>query len=292
MDVRLYSGGFRRAPERPVNHSCLVKTIYNASIHPLLLKPKAVAFDLDETIGSFSDLYIIWCKLHKEMQTQFTFNKLLDLYPEFLRIGILHILEFLKTKIVGGQCLPIFIYTNNQCEDVSWVERIISYLESHVSNNAEIPDKLFARPICAFKINRVRVEPNRTTHEKTYKDFIRCSMLKRTDLCFIDDASHDKMKHKRVYYIQPPPYFHTLSRPEVIDRVMRSDLSKILRARLDLEIPEHPHINKSLFEKREQEIANKIMYYMREYFFVSMRRCVTKKTGQQIGRFSRKIRRI
>lgn len=293
MTVRLYPGAFRRrAIETQVDHLLTVKTIYNAPVHPLLAKPKAVAFDLDETIGSFSDLYIIWSTICKELQNQTTFNALLDLYPEFLRPGILHIFEFLKLKIANGYCLPIFIYTNNQCDDPSWVEIIVSYLESRVSNASV---KLFARLICAFKINNVRVEPNRTSHEKTYKDFIRCSMLKRTDLCFVDDASHEKMKHKRVYYIQPPPYFHTLTTTELLDRFTRSELRASLKSPSSLRLfdfPSRPQINTREFAKREQEISNKMMYYMREYFFVSMRRCVTKKHCGQIGRFSRKKRHM
>jgi hypothetical protein len=300
MDVRLHPGWFRRVRERPVNHSQSVKTIYNAPMSPLELKPKAVAFDLDETLGSFSDLYIIWSSVRKEMKTQKTFNELMDLYPEFLRIGIIPILDFLKSKIVSGHCLPIFIYTNNQCEDSSWVERIISYLESRVSNYSTSPVQLFARPIRAFKICNARVEPNRTTHEKTYKDFIRCSMLKHTDLCFVDDASHEKMKRKRVYYIQPPPYFHILSQKEINDRLVKSD---VLKAKAFDKMPdfdvavdgggrEDRQKIKHAFAKHSQEIANKMMYYAREFFFVSIRRCVTKKCDYKIGRFSRKKRRI
>ena len=271
----MYPGLFRRACERSSNP--LVKTIYNAAnVHNL--KPKAVAFDLDETLGSFFDLYLIWSNLEEEYKTQPIFNALLNVYPEFLRSDLFCILEFLKTKIENGRCLPIIIYTNNQCEDPFWVEQILTYLESRI--NATI----FARPICAYKINHRRVEPNRTTHEKTYRDFIKCSMLKRTDVCFVDDQTHEKMKQPRVYYIQPPPYFHGLSRHEIIDRI---PLTGIHIPQNVFTTVEHPF---AYSEKREREITNKMMYYIREFFFVSSKRCITKKTRNHVGGFTRKKR--
>ena len=62
---------------------------------------KVIAFDLDETLGSFIDLDILWRTLkglEKQYDIEVDFNKLLDLYPEFLRYGILSILEFLYQK--------------------------------------------------------------------------------------------------------------------------------------------------------------------------------------------------
>ena len=61
-------------------------------------KKKVIVFDLDETIGSFADLEILWNSLGELdffKQSQDSFNKLLDMYPEFLRYGILNILDFL-----------------------------------------------------------------------------------------------------------------------------------------------------------------------------------------------------
>jgi hypothetical protein len=335
MDVRLYSGGFRRLQR---SHSLdnfdfrqktasadLAKTIYNAAER----KPsrsKAVAFDLDETLGSFADLHSIWTMIGREHQTQKIFDDAMDLYPEFLRVGILPILEFLSSKIAAGECLPIYIYTNNQCEDQSWIERLINYLETRIHRSNK--SRLFAHPICAFKVKTRRLEPNRTTHEKTYDDFVKCSMLKRAEVCFVDDLYHNKMDHRRVYYIQPPPYHHGLTYKQIVDRYLNSELwrkihrdyessvffdeeenprktseSKVLRV-FSFKPPSEQIIrptrpsSHSLFEsgilcspefeancsssnrngsKKEQEIAAKIMYYVREFFFVSSRRHFTKK---------------
>jgi hypothetical protein len=288
------------------------------------LVPNAIAFDLDETIGSFSDFYSIWARLEPSMKTQPIFEEILDLYPEFLRVGFFAILRYVFMKQESGNCLPIYIYTNNQCEDISWIYKLVDYLESRVFPGKTV--KLFARPIFAFKIKNKVVEKNRTTHEKTYKDFVKCSMLSNSsELCFIDDLYHKKMKHPRVYYIQPPPYVHSLSHKEVVDRFIESDVyRKLYPLRITYDgkpspvIPRTSHTKCSTFsdataffavtdklkntnnnsmrideliEKEEQRITNKIMYFIREFFFVSAKKHVTKKRRPKIGNFSRKKHR-
>jgi len=294
MDVvKLRSWGlYKRTPEYANDHPPLIKTIYNAPIS-VNRKPKAIAFDLDETLGSFADLYELWITLELPAKTQFTFNQLLDLYPEFLRVDILSILGFIRTKIESGQCLPIYIYTNNQCEDLNWVEQIVIYLELRAPGS---PVKIFARPICAYKINNRRVDPTRTTHNKTYQDFVKCSMLTHTDLCFVDDQWHPKMKHRRVYYIQPPPYFHGMKRKYIVNRFLESNISKLCDPYLVSRLYSfdsdkiHPDAATTVKLKQEQEISNRMMYYIREFFFVSLRRCSTKKRRESIGGFTRKKR--
>jgi hypothetical protein len=71
---------------------------------------KVITFDLDETLGSFGDLYILWDGLQmyiknntepnneEENPNESMFYMLMDLYPEFLRYGILNILDFLYHK--------------------------------------------------------------------------------------------------------------------------------------------------------------------------------------------------
>jgi len=71
---------------------------------------RVLVFDFDETLGSFSDLYILWVgintfRIHRhntEANQQDEFNQILDLYPEFLRYGILNILEYLYLKKKTG----------------------------------------------------------------------------------------------------------------------------------------------------------------------------------------------
>ena len=74
---------------------------------------KVVVFDLDETLGYFIELGIFWDSLQTFITTnnlileennttsnitQYRFNQVLDLYPEFIRPDILIILEYIKIK--------------------------------------------------------------------------------------------------------------------------------------------------------------------------------------------------
>ncbi len=62
---------------------------------------KVLVFDLDETLGDFSDLEMIWNAIQSYNDVpndEALFKELLDLYPEFLRYGIISILEYLFQK--------------------------------------------------------------------------------------------------------------------------------------------------------------------------------------------------
>lgn len=189
------------------------------------MNQKVVVFDLDETLGSFADLYILWCGVCQIWPSCNHFDLLLDTYPEFFRYGMLTILEYLYDCKRKGICQKIFVYTNNQCS-VTWVKRICNYIESHIQRICDNPDesvKLFDQHICAFKINNKPVELCRTTHQKCLDDFFRCSMIsENADICFIDDVEYPFMKGSAVYYICPRAYIHPLSTKEIIRRMLKS----------------------------------------------------------------------
>jgi hypothetical protein len=268
-----------------------VKLIYKSHASSTNL-PKAIAFDLDETLGSFSDFYSIWARLETYMKTQQVFNGIMDLYPEFLRVGILSILRYIRDKQESGHCLPIYIYTNNQCEDVNWIYRLIDYLEClvHSTANGDPPAKIFARPIFAFKIGERRIEPGRTTHEKTYSDFVRCSMLSTShELCFVDDVYYKKMKHKRVFYIQPPPYVQSVPYREVLRRFLESDIYRQLYPDRNMNLLSVGDYTCNIAEEQEErKITNKIMYHIREFFLVGTRKNSTKRRKPKLGNFTRR----
>jgi hypothetical protein len=60
---------------------------------------KIVVFDLDETLGYFTEYGIFWDSLNNFVQiknkkklTQYDFDSILDLFPEFIRPNIINIL--------------------------------------------------------------------------------------------------------------------------------------------------------------------------------------------------------
>ena len=180
---------------------------------------KIIVFDLDETLGFFSQFGTFWELLQQQQQPTMThkdFTEVLDLYPEYLRPNIISILNFLKHQKINNSCNNIYLYTNNQ-GPLSWANDLILYLENKISH------KLFDKIIPAYKIGNKIIEPLRTSHDKSYDDLIRCINC-QTDhkICFIDDVHHEKMVHDSVYYINVKPYTYMLPNEEIIRRFVQS----------------------------------------------------------------------
>ena len=260
---------------------------------------RVIAFDLDETLGSFTDLEILWSALQHFTQeyTPINFNQLLDLYPEFLRYGIIHILEFLLQKKKMGQCKHIYIYTNNQCNP-PWVDFISEYFTYKLNEKTNIFDKI----IRAFKIGKERIDLDRTTHSKTHSDFIRCTLLpETTEICFIDNVEYKSMEKDRVYYIQPYSYYHHLSTHEIIQRFITSPIIYNVKGGHNTQLIHQSiadyfiyrnHItngNSILSDlKRDILVSQKIMYHLKEFFYLTSKRKRTQKKYNKIGHCTRK----
>jgi len=264
------------------------------------MSKKVITFDLDETIGSFGELYILWeaiteyYTMIKEVHNmQSMFHKLLDLYPEFLRHGILNILGYLYNKKLSGECSKVFLYTNNQCygtENSKWLSFLIGYIHNKICSP---PMVLFDKIICAFKINNQIMEPMRTTHNKTYSDFIRCSLLPRSaEVCFIDNTYYQKMLNDRVYYIQPRSYYHALSKEVIMDRLVKYWKSPALDYSFIQDRFSKNSTGSRISTKLSIDImvSQKIMYHLKEFFLLSTKGKKTKKIVIRLGRFTRKSR--
>jgi len=249
---------------------------------------KVLIFDLDETIGSFHEAAILWKLINTELQKDF--NTLMDLYPEFLRFGILQMFEFIMNKKKKGKCDKLYLYTNNINSPV-----FPNLIEGYLKYKLRTTDIIFDKIIGAFKVNNQIIEPNRTTHKKTYNDFINCAVLTDdVDICFIDDKYYSKMDNEKIYYIQPSPYYHSLSNKEIIERFSKSEFNiddnlNKLNSVLNVPYIDYKYQdNMSTIEKKEQKIYKKIMYYLREFFYIANTNEKTKKSRIQLGRFTRK----
>ena len=188
---------------------------------------KIVVFDLDETLGYFTELGIFWDCLKNYLKiennvhlTQTDFNEILDLFPEFLRPNIINILTYLKNKKQSKCCHKMMIYTNNQGPK-EWATHIMSYFDN------KIKYKLFDQIIAAFKVNGKRVEICRTTQDKTHNDFIKCTKLPlNAEICFLDDAIHPEMIKDNIYYINLKPYYYDINFNEMIEKFKNSNCGK------------------------------------------------------------------
>lgn len=166
----------------------------------------AIVFDLDETLGSFSQLYIFWnlTKLflkNNDLSNKYFFD-ILDLFPQFLRPQLLKLLKNIKNKKKLNICNYVMIYTNNNGPN-EWANIIRDYLHYKLHYN------LFDKIIRAFKIDGKKIEICRTSHGKSYKDFINCTQLPNNiKVCFLDDVYHEEMVNDNVLYINIKPYHH------------------------------------------------------------------------------------
>ena len=165
----------------------------------------AIVFDLDETLGHFSQLFNFWnlssIYLNKELEQKY-FNNLIDLFPLFLRPNILSLMKNIKDKKKKNICNYVMIYTNNT-GPYFWGELIKNYFDY------KLKYKLFDKIIRAFKINGEIIEVCRTSYGKSFNDLIQCSKLpNNTKVCFIDDQIHKEMHHENVLYIKLEPYFY------------------------------------------------------------------------------------
>ena len=176
---------------------------------------KYVVFDLDETLGSFVELGILYEALYKVYGVDLInnhFNKILDIFPEFLRPNIMSILLFVKRMKQLKRCEKVFIYTNNQGPE-TWAKQLMEYF--HYKLNYELFDQI----IPAYKVNGKIVEPRRSSHDKSYKDLIKCTdILEGSKICFIDDQYHEKMNTENVCYINIKPYKQFLALGDIANR--------------------------------------------------------------------------
>lgn len=203
---------------------------------------KIVVFDLDETLGYFTQygIFLDCLKIYLKEQTQKQdksdqkqqssgkqinkeeFDSILDLYPEFLRPNIINILTYLKTKKDSKCCHKMMIYTNNNGPR-EWAHQIIDYFQSKI--NYKLVDQIIA----AFKVNGKQVEICRTTHSKTHEDFIRCTKLPSTaEICFLDDYFYPDMINDNIYYINIKPYYHDVPFEEMLERFKNSKIGSEL----------------------------------------------------------------
>jgi hypothetical protein len=239
---------------------------------------KIVVFDLDETLGYFTEFGIFWDNLvnyfNREKLPQLTeddFNSILDLYPEFLRPNIVNILNYLKEKKKTMCCHKMMIYTNNTGPR-EWSQKIVNYFEKKI--NYKIVDQIVA----AFKINGKTVEICRTTHNKTHEDFIRCTKIPtNAEICFLDDTFYPEMANDNIYYINMKPYYYDLQFDYMLKKLKESDIGKKLiidsyeifykKLMNDIKLYKYKYIHKDSKEYEVDKIIGKqIITHLQDFF--------------------------
>lgn len=239
------------------------------SIDSMSKPHRVVVFDLDETLGSFSELGMFWDALEKILGTQNEdhFFEVVDLYPEFLRPKILRILKYLKDMKKEGLCHKVMIYTNNQGPR-TWANMITHYF------NEKTGAKIFDHIIAAFKVRGEIVEVSRTSHGKSVSDLIKCTKLpSETQICFLDDQFHPDMRADNVYYINVKPYTYSIRFDTMAYRYYNRFVPAMNKADFIRKILSHmgtyryTHFDKQLDEKAVDEVISKqIIIHLNNFF--------------------------
>lgn len=238
------------------------------------MKKKIVVFDVDETLGYFTQLGV-FCDCLDEYFNDNDFgnkhfNEILELCPEFVRPKLFPTLEFLKTKKKDKKCYKVMIYTNNQGPK-KWVENLKDYFDHKLNY------KLFDQIIAAFKVRGERVEMGRTSHDKSIDDFFRCTQLPPdVEICFIDDLFHHKMEDEKVYYINVKPYQYNLSFSTFLLRFINSKLGKKIKQDSNFisnmnRIYSKFKFNENIKNPKEHEIdeivGKKMFQHIKQFFY-------------------------
>lgn len=241
---------------------------------------KIVVFDLDETLGYFTQFGIFWDALsfyitnnNNSLLSQNDFNKILDLFPHFLRPNIINILNYLKIKKQNKCCYKIIIYTNNNSSR-DWSQYIIQYFEQ------KIQYKLIDQIIAAFKINGITNEICRTTHHKTHNDFMKCTQIPiNAEICFLDDTFYPQMATEQVYYINIKPYYFNYTFEYMLDKFYANSIGKILINTINtnsnfkhvmmkqINLYNYKYINKNVKEYELDKNVGKHIIQHLKYFF-------------------------
>lgn len=187
---------------------------------------KVVVFDLDETLGHFYSIRLLWDAVHYFIDynkitytpSQKDFNYLMDAFSETLRPGIMEMLKDLKDKKKRNKCKGVMIYTNNRYSK-SWVDLITGYFKNRLDTD------IFNRVILAFKLNGVIQEKKRTSSEKKYSDLLKCCKLPDDiEVCFFDDVDYPGMRNENVYYVKVKPYIYTYTKTDIVKKIFESAL--------------------------------------------------------------------
>lgn len=174
---------------------------------------KYVVFDLDETLGYFTELSIIWNCLQTVMNlhTQKQFHNLCKVFEsDFFRPGIFRTMRYLRDN---RHRVKVVLYTNNT-GSMTWLKMILSYMENKVGAPG-----LFETIVPGY-IPHGPANQMRSSYNKTYEEIRRCANIPaNAKVIFFDDQEHPGMLNKNVTYIKVKPHKCSLTANYIINKL-------------------------------------------------------------------------
>ena len=160
---------------------------------------RVVAFDLDETLGHFAAISTEWNAAVVRKEEFAAFCAFMDARRHCYCDEMLQTLVFLVKARAAGLVSRIVVYTNNN-GDPSWANAIAGHIGYCLGT------RVFDAVIAGYKPALGRNQC-RSTHQKTYHDLCRCLGVQYgTEVCFVDDQEHPKMRVSPVTYVKVTPY--------------------------------------------------------------------------------------
>tara|TARA_B100000795_G_C22806455_1_gene445232 strand:+ start:11359 stop:12138 length:780 start_codon:yes stop_codon:yes gene_type:complete len=233
---------------------------------------KVVVLDLDDTIGHFEEISMflggLQLILGKQIGEKYLY-KLLDLWPKFLRLGIIDILRTIKKQKRKDKSIKVVIYTNNMGPR-SWTLLIKRYLEK------KIKYPIFDKVITAYRPNS---KSNcRTTHSKTYNDLVKCTGYNNAEFVFLDDQMHPLMNHPKIKYIHVNPYNYGIPFKKMISSFLKSNMGLSIKPK-----------DRALFEKYMYKYLNS---GSGDHKYVVQRSKISKRDRTQLKEINRILRKF
>ena len=214
---------FRRITYVTVAVVIALLLFYYVKVSSLMAKPLvAFVFDFDETLGNFIQFSELCTALESMYNVEMgpeEYTYLLNIFPRYLREGILPILKILATYRKKAKC-KIVIYTNNQ-GGRRWVHNVSTAIGNLIGE-----PKLFDKIIYAYKFDMggsdTKGETCRTSHDKRHDDFLACTPYSaNTRIVFVDDMIHTKMVEPLVSYIHIGEYRWNYDRDYIVHMCKR-----------------------------------------------------------------------
>ena len=171
---------------------------------------QCIVFDLDETIGHFSQLYAIYIKMKQIYNFEISVTHLHSLFQKYIkafRPGIFLLFAYIKVLKESNAHLLTVLYTNTTLPKI-WIHAIITFIEKKI--HLQESSTLFDHVIDI-------THPLRKTLKKNIKDltFICKIAPDNMAILFIDNVKHTSIHHKYMIYTHVYSYMYRYSNTSV-----------------------------------------------------------------------------
>ena len=215
-----------------------------------------VIFDLDETLGYFTQVYILCIKFESLMNYKLTTNNLLELYKEFeliFRPGLMVLMAYVKVlKETRG--VKVILYTNTTMKMI-WVKSLLLYIDKKIHANTKLFDIIIGLESAC-----------RTTLKKTKKDILRCISGATSDskLLVIDDKLHKDLIHDNTMYHEIDNYVYYYNNNDIWQYIHKVANKKCTVNVSKNKLPETLNVMKKERSRKEiMTLINKLKEFVR-----------------------------